>query len=433
MDIEKQWETWKEKNPEDSYRHIDPDELKDRLIRELTYVSAMTVEEYTLYQKWLEIHEKYPTRKVDTLFGEELQLVDHSKGKFIDKVKANMWVPHDINDYMKLEPTLIFTDDSSITDDVGLDGKSTATENKRTAELSEVWATLRVFGSTMKNNSNIGRNMHFIVQDKVSGKYLGVICITGDFLDLTPRDKYIGWDRHSKTMEGMINHTCIGSTIVPLQPLGFNYVGGKLLALLCLSDQVQDLWLSRYGDKLVGVTTTSLYGSFSQYQNLAHWKKRGHSSGSVSYEPSKEATYMMRDWIKENYTRKYFEWYGAMNAKGQPYKRDHKNRSRTFAFSKLGIPKELIKSDHSRGIYFSTLYDNSREFLRKECGVEDLKKSFATDEQTLVQLWKERYASKRVKNLSEQGRCNMASLFYDALIYLDWEETKEKYITQVGR
>ena len=39
----------------------------------------------------------------------------------------------------------------------------------------------------------------------------------------------------------MINHTCIGSTIV-LQPLGYNLVGGKLLALLCLSDTVEKTW-----------------------------------------------------------------------------------------------------------------------------------------------------------------------------------------------
>jgi Domain of unknown function (DUF4338) len=433
MNIEDQWKIWQEKNPPSSFTHIDEDVLRERLIKELTYVSAMTVEEYTLYQKWLEIHEKYPTHQVDTLFGEETQLIDPDKGRVVEKVKANIWRPESPDSYLDLQPELISTDDRSTVEDFDLEGNPVFHETKRTAELSEVWATLRVFGSTMKNNSNIGRNMHYIVQDKVSGKYLGVICITGDFLDLTPRDKYIGWTRHSKTMEGMINHTCIGSTIVPLQPLGFSYVGGKLLALLCLSDTVQNEWLESYGNVLVGVTTTSLYGSFSQYQNLQHWKKRGHTAGSVTYEPTKEATYMVRDWIKENYPRKYFEWYDALNAKGQPYKRDHKNRSRSFAYAKLGIPKNLIRSDHSRGIYFSTLYDNSREFLRKEITADKLVKSFDTSTETLVQLWKDRYASKRVSALIEQDRLSNAELFYDDMIFLSWEETKEKYLKQVGR
>ena len=42
--------------------------------------------------------------------------------------------------------------------------------------------------------------------------------MSSDFLDLTPRDNYIGWERVAKTQR-MINHTCIGSTIVPIQPL----------------------------------------------------------------------------------------------------------------------------------------------------------------------------------------------------------------------
>jgi hypothetical protein len=184
---------------------------------------------------------------------------------------------------------------------------------------------------------------------------------------------------------------------------------------------------------LVGVTTTSLYGSFSQYQNLKHWHKRGHSSGSVSYEPTKETIYLIRDWLKLNYPQKYFEWYVATKSTGQPYKRDHRNRSLTFAYSKLQIPKELQKSKHERGIYFSTLYDNSAAFLRKEIDETALVKSFDTKTETLVQLWKDKYAGKRINALLSDQRTNFETLYYDDLIYLDWEETKNKYLSQVGR
>ncbi|AGE60440.1 hypothetical protein I899_gp106 [Pelagibacter phage HTVC008M] len=371
--LEKQWETFQQENPT-PYEHIDTNELKERLITELGYVSGMTVEEYTLYQKWCEVKNKYPAQTVNTLFGEESQLVDLSKDKLLSHVKNNIWSPQDPMDFEKLQPELIYTKDSP--------------------ELPQLWNAIRTFASTMKNNNNIGRNLNFIVRDKPTKKYLGVICISSDFLDLTPRDNYIGWDRVRKTQK-MINHTAIGSTIVPLQPLGYNYTGGKLLALMCLSDKVQETWKKEYGDTMVGVTTTSLYGSFSQYQNLKHWKKRGHSAGSVSYEATKPTIQMLRKWIMENHTRKYFEWYSATKPTGQPYKRDHRNRSHTFAYSKLGIPKELTKSDHSRGIYFS--------------------------------------ARKRIKSLIDQTRTNMETLYYDDLIHLTWEETKEKYLKQVGR
>ena len=49
-------------------------------------------------------------------------------------------------------------------------------------------------------------------------------------MDLTPRDNYISWDRDIKTFKGKINHTKFTS-IVPTQPLGYSFTGGKLLAI----------------------------------------------------------------------------------------------------------------------------------------------------------------------------------------------------------
>lgn len=412
-DVERQWDEFQAtfEAPE----ALSDSELKSVVIEDLTNVSAMTVEEYTLYQKWLEIHIKYPV-EYKPMF-DEYDYVNGQDELDITAAKGNIWIPEHPDDYAKLKPVLVYSNGG---------------------ELSTKWNTVRTFTSTMKNNNNIGRNLNYIVQDDVTGKYLGVICISSDFLDLTPRDKYIGWPRDVKTSQGMINHTAIGSTIVPLQPLGYNYTGGKLLALLCLCDEVQNRWKDLYGDTLVGVTTTSLYGKnkaggLSQYDRLQHWKKMGFTSGSVSYETRKPTVALMLDWLKKNHTRKYFEWYVAKNLDGMPYKRDHKNRSYTFIYSQLDIPKDLIRSEHARGIYFSPLYTNTNEFLRKEITEDKLAKAFDTSYDALVGIWKEKYAGKRIRSLVEQGRVSTDTLFYDDLAKMDWEQTKEKYLTQVGR
>jgi hypothetical protein len=414
--VDEQWRLWQVQNEPERFIHIDTEELKTKLIGDLTYASKMDVREYTLYQKWLEVHEKYPTRELTTLFGQDIQLVNPEQVKLIDEVKANFWKPESPDDYEKLRPIMKLSN----------------------GDLAETWNTVRTFSSTMKNNSNIGRNLFYTVIDGQTEKYLGVICISSDFLDLTPRDKAIGWPRDIKTTGNMINHTAIGSTIVPLQPLGFNYMGGKLLALLCLSDTVQNDWKVRYGNTLVGVTTTSLYGNtksngLSQYDGLEHWNKMGFSSGSVAFEPSRKTVNMVYDWVKENYTERYFEWWEAKNPKGLPLKRDHKNRTLNFAYGKLGIPKELIRTEHQRGIYFSPLYNNTNEFLRKEIGDEQLVKSFDTSEEALTQIWKTKYAKGRISMLKKKNNVSYESLFYDDLIYLSWEETKAKYLPQVGR
>jgi hypothetical protein len=236
----------------------------------------------------------------------------------------------------------------------------------------------------------------------------------------------------------MINHTAIGSSIVPLQPLGFNYMGGKLLALLCLSDTVQNLWKEKYGDVLVGVTTTSLYGNtksggLSQYDGLEHWNKMGFSSGSVAFEPRKSTLNMIWQWLKENHPEKYFEWWEAKKENGLPFKRDHKNRSLHFAYPKLGIPKNLTRTEHQRGIYFSPLYDNSFEFLRSEITEDKLVKSFDTSEKALSDIWKTKYAKGRIRQLQKKNNVSYETLFYDDLIYMSWQETKDKYLPQVGR
>ena len=433
--VKAQWEKWKSENT--TVEHVDEKELVRILTEDLTKASQMDVKEYTLYQKWCEVQEKYPTQVQRTFGGDEVKLVDPEQERIIAEVKSNIWMPENPDDFALLKPKMVYTDDSGVEEIRDLFGEVIETRTKR-SDLPERWNTVRTFISTMKNNSNIGRNLNFIVQDEVTGKYLGVICISSDFLDLTPRDKVIGWEREKKTQGAMINYTAIGSSIVPLQPLGYNYMGGKLLALMCLSDDVQKLWKEKYGDVLAGVTTTSLYGNtksngLSQYDGLEHWNKMGFSSGSVAFEPRKSTLAMVWAWLREKHPEKYFEWWEAKKENGLPFKRDHKNRSLHFAYPKLGIPKELTRTDHQRGIYFSPLYDNSYEFLRGEIQEKDLVKSFDTSTEALTNIWKTKYAKGRISMLKKKNNVSTETLFYDDLVYMTWEETKAKYLTQVGR
>ena len=400
-------------------------DLRQRIIDDLSYVSKMSVGEYTLYQKYLEIQQRYPSQEMGTLFGASKQLVNEDHIKLINESKNNIWFPEDPMDFEKLEPELIYTD---------LDN-----DRQSAGSWPEKWNCVRTFTSTMKNSSNIGRNLHYIVRDKVSGKYLGVICITGDFIDLTPRDDYIGWEREYKTNSGKLNNSAIGSSILPTQPLGFNYTGGKLMALLCCADEIQKQWEENYGDKLVGMTTTSLYGKsktggLSQYDRLKHWKKMGYSQGSLSFEMTKNTERAMLDYAEHHFNERYFLLYVAKRENGQTLKRDHRNRMRQFMYSQLKIPKELQKSDHQRGIYYSTFYNNSREFLRGEIDESKLVKSFDGSVEALTQLWKEKYAAKRINNLMNAERQNLTeTLFYDDIVSMTWEECKQKYLGDVGR
>jgi hypothetical protein len=348
-----------------------------------------------------------PKDTVGFFFGGDFISTEYPE---VQAVKENMWMPETVGDYLKLEPVVRQTDKKTV----------------------KIWNILRTFTSTMLNNPNIGRNLRFIIEDNVTGKYLGVICLSSDFLDLTPRDNWIGWTREIRTQKKMIGHTAIGSTIVPVQPLGFSFVGGKLLALLTVCDVTEKAWNDRYKQTLAGYTTTSLYGGYSQYTGLKYWKKMGMSAGSIRFEPSKQVVMMMRKWLMNEEPRKYFEWYAAKNPQGLPYKRDHKQRSLSYVYRQLKVPKNLIETNHQRGIYFCWLYENTKEFLRME--TQDLgKRRVPGDPAELTELWREKYAKKRVASLLQSGRFSTESLFYDDLIGIEWQAAKEKYIEQVGR
>ena len=74
---------------------------------------------------------------------------------------------------------------------------------------------------------------------------------------------------------------------------------------------------------------------------------------------------------------------------GQPHKRDHRNRSRAFTYSKLGIDKKLQKSEHARGIYFGELFTNTREFLREEIKEDKLIRKFDNSVEALDRFMEE--------------------------------------------
>ena len=49
---------------------------------------------------------------------------------------------------------------------------------------------------------------------------------------------------------------------------------------------------------------------------------------------------------------------------------------------------------------------------------------------SLTELWKDKYATKRITNLIKQNRVNNDILYYDDILKLNWEETKERYLNE---
>lgn len=386
---------------------MNEEHIKKILQDDIKFLQSLTVEEYTLYKKWEYLNS-----------NKFLNWYNKNKN-FINKVKRKIWVPENINNFKNLNVEVIPVEDD---------------------EQDLIWKTLRAFTSTLNWIKPPGRNKRFIIADKttrtnpfigtemVNYKYLGVICLSSDFRSIGNREEVIGWNViDEQTKNEKLKHTAIGSTIVPTQPFGYNYLGGKLITLMTCSDVVEKSWKETYNNNLVGITTTSLYGGYSQYNGLKYWKKLKSSEGSGSYiEPSIEIYNKMRVYIKKYYPDEY---------PNDDTKRIVISRfkSRLFQVFQKQFGVEFPKSGYKRGVYWCPLYTNTNEFLRDEISIENLERKFDNSVSSLVDIWKEKYALKRIGKLSKQNRVSDEILFYDDIIGLSWSDTRDKYIKSVGR
>ena len=113
-----------------------------------------------------------------------------------------------------------------------------------------------------------GRELRWIIYEKNSKKIVGFIRFGSPTINSKPRNIWLGKEPDLSVFN---RHAAMGFVIVPSQPFGYNYLGGKLLALMCVSHFARE-HLNKVFDKDIGwFETTSLYGSTtsaSQYDGL---------------------------------------------------------------------------------------------------------------------------------------------------------------------
>jgi hypothetical protein len=133
--------------------------------------------------------------------------------------------------------------------------------------------TLLAITSSHINKAPVGKNIQLAVKEKNSGKILGFIRLGSPVIYMKPRNDLLGqvWIQNEDTAK-RFNASCVmGFVIVPAQPFGFNYLGGKLLSAICTSHTVREICNKKYGMNLCLFETTSLYGSsktVSQYDGM---------------------------------------------------------------------------------------------------------------------------------------------------------------------
>ena len=386
---------------------FDFDAERKKFINNLDFLKSMSVEEQTLYKKWQE-------------FNADVYSMTQKATKF-SKIENSLWTPTDINNK---EQTI--QEIENLHPIVEMTEQGNATQN-------EEWTLVRRLIHTMEFTANPGRNIKFYVKDKVSGKILGVICLGSDVTSLGARDTFIGWTKDNKFKDGKLKHTSIGTTICCAQPLGFNFLGGKLVAALVTSSVVRNAWKKLYGQTLVGLSTTSLYGIHSMYNGIPHWKTLGESSGRIALKPDDSTYDVWHQWLKDNRKDEYKKATTQKEGVSGP-PTGVKQKVINMIFKAVGVKPSTYMHGFKRGIYYADMYENGKEFLRGEIKEQDLimKQKYVEDSDYIMRWWKKK-AIKRYAKLHADNRLKPEKLFYGDIVGKTWEETKEMYLSEVGR
>ena len=374
-------------------KDFDFEKHKQEFIDNMDMLKTMSVQEQTLYKKWQEFNKSEKLR---------------SKADKLDQVQRQMWTPTDLFDKEKtiqeiqdLEPIVEHTEDN------------------------ETWTLLRQGISSMEFVANPGRNIKFFVKDKKTEKYLGVICMGSDVVSIKVRDEFLGWTKENKLDDAKLQHTAIGTSIIATQPLGYNFLGGKLVSALVTCSTIRNKWKENYNQTLAGITTTALYGIHSQYNGIPHWKTLGETAGQINLKPDDSIYLVWNQWLKENHPEEHHK---AVNATGP------KNNVINRIFKHLGMKAKDYQHGFKRGVYFADIYENGKEFFKSNIDEKDLimKEKYQLDYDRIINWWKPK-AIRRYEKLHSENRLKPEQLFYSDIADMSWEETKQKYLGEVGR
>lgn len=273
--------------------------------------------------------------------------------------------------------------------------------------------------SSHANEKNIpGRDVFLSVHETNTQKILGFIRLGSSTINSKPRNQYLGRTLNTTdraVMKRFNDSVMMGFVIVPVQPFGYNYLGGKLLAGICCSHYVRRMLNDKYDANICLFETTSLYGSSksaSQYDGMKPFLRYIGLTDSNFIPALNEETYhLLYNWFvelngghlvpPEATSKKMKRQAGMINITHKSLKMYDEVAAQRFKQS-IDAARNLTEKKRT---YISTYgYDNVAEYLNLETDTLRKKDNFDRYElESIVDWWKGK-ASKRYETLKQDGR-----------------------------
>jgi hypothetical protein len=279
----------------------------------------------------------------------------------------------------------------------------------------DTWETLLNITSSHVNIAPVGRNVKLAVKEKNTDKVLGFIRLGSPVINCKPRNDMLGqvFTQQPEWGKRFNGSTMMGFVIVPSQPFGFNYLGGKLLAAICCSHKVREIVNAKYNMNLCLFETTSLYGSskqVSQYDGMKPY---------IRYKGLTDS-----DFLPMMHGKPYSELRDFVESKvGKIVEDDISSKKLKISMKIISMTKAALKG-HPEAVAFQSTIDNAKKLTEQKryyvsnygfsnyidyicCRTDTLikdKENYDKFELENVVKWWKTKASNRYESLKADGR-----------------------------
>jgi len=292
---------------------------------------------------------------------------------------------------------------------------------------SKTFDTLLEMTASFSPDENPGKNSKYIIKETNTDKVVGFIRFGSPVINAKPRNDWlrdagglqdVGMLSSTTTpsLETWNNRVIMGFIIVPTQPFGYNYLGGKLMAAICCSSNIRRMLNKKYDTEFCLFETTSLYGNIkggSMYDGMRPYLRyKGDTQSKFLLTLGEEIYPELRDWFTEKNDGEELIHKGASSRK-------LKMQTKMVNIIKSSLAKhdKTAYDLFTNKMQIATEVTTQKRFYMSEYGYSNVRNVLVGKENKLIKAdnydrfeleniieWWKKNATKRYNNIVADGR-----------------------------
>ena len=278
---------------------------------------------------------------------------------------------------------------------------------------TKLFDTLLEKTASFSPDENPGKTLKLVVKEMNTNTIVGFIRFGSPLINSKPRNDFLG---DVPDLDIFNKRAIMGFNIVPVQPFGYNCLGGKLLAAICCSHASRRMLNQKYDTEFCLFETTSLYGNIkgaSMYDGCRPYLKyKGDTESKFLLTLGEEIYPEMKEWFTERNGGEELIHKGASSRKLKMQTKmvgiiktslkEHDNKAYEL------FSKEIAKASDvttQKRFYMSTYgYENARDVLLGKTNVLTKAENYDRFEIDNIIVWWKKLATKRYNNIIADGR-----------------------------